>query len=83
MLVSHLKNQDGYQAQQEGLAMNEKLIGAEPCYCEKVNRDIILAHFEEEFITGDENNPLTMIRLVECLSRGEISECSICLKNTK
>ena len=63
--------------------MNEKLIGAEPCYCEKVNRDIILAHFEEEFITGDENNPLTMIRLVECLSRGEISECSTCRKNTK
>ena len=60
--------------------MNEKLIGAEPIYCEKVNRDIILARFEDEFITGDHNNPVKMIRLVECLSRGEIAECSICKK---
>jgi hypothetical protein len=63
--------------------MNEKLVGAEPCYCEKVDRDIILAHFEDEYITGDKNNPVKMIELVECLSRGEISACSICLKNTK
>ena len=66
-----------------GVAMNEKLIGAEPIYCEKVNRDIILARFEDEFITGDHNNPVKMIRLVECLSRGEIAECSICKNNSK
>ena len=63
--------------------MNEKLIGAEPIYCEKVHRDIILARFEDEFITGDHSNPVKMIRLVECLSYGEISECSICQNKSK
>ena len=63
--------------------MNEKLIGAEPIYCEKVNRDIILARFEEEYITGDYSNPVKMVKLVECLSCGEISECSICQNNSK
>jgi len=63
--------------------MNEKLIGAEPYFCEKVNRDIVLAIFEDEFITGDISAPLKMIRLTECLSFGEVPDCSTCPKNTK
>ena len=63
--------------------MNEKLIGAEPYFCKKANRDIVVAIFEDEFITGDMNNPVKMIRLVECLSYGEFSDCKICPQNTK
>ena len=63
--------------------MNEKLIGAEPYFCEKVNRDIVLAIFEDEFITGDVNSPVKMVRLTECLSFGEIADCKTCPKNTK
>lgn len=63
--------------------MNEKLVGAEPYYCDKVKRDIVLAYFEEESITGDFNNPVKMIRLVECLSFGEVPDCATCKKKTK
>ena len=63
--------------------MNEKLIGAEPYYCEKANRDIVVAIFEEELITGGMNNPVKVVRLVECLSYGEFSDCNLCPKNTK
>ena len=63
--------------------MNEKLIGAEPYYCDKVKRDIVLAHFEDEFITGDFNMPVKMIRLTSCLSFGEVPDCSVCSINTK
>ncbi len=63
--------------------MNEKLIGAQPFFCDKVNRDIVLAIFEDEFITGNVNNPVTMLRLVECLSCGETPDCAVCTTNTK
>ena len=63
--------------------MNEKLIGAEPYYCEKATRDIVVAIFEDELITGDMDNPVKMVRLVESLSYGEFSDCEICPKNTK
>ena len=63
--------------------MNEKLIGAQPFFCEKVNRDIVLAIFEDEFITGNALNPVTMLRLVECLSYGETPDCAACTTNTK
>mgnify|MGYP003611400262 FL=1 len=63
--------------------MNEKLIGAQPFYCDKVSRDIVLAIFEDEYITGDSNQPVTMVRLTECLSYGEGIDCKTCATNTK
>ena len=63
--------------------MNERLIGAEPYFCEKVNRDIVLALFEEEFITGDIKAPIKMVRVAECMSYGETPDCKTCPKHTK
>ena len=63
--------------------MNEKLIGAQPFYCDKVSRDIVLSIFEDEYITGDSNQPVTMVRLTECLSYGEVVDCKTCATNTK
>ena len=62
--------------------MNGKLIGAEPCYCEKANRVIVVAIFEDEIITGESCNPVKIVRRKECFSFGETEDCSICPKKT-
>ena len=63
--------------------MNETLRGAQPFYSDKVSRDIVLALCEDEYITGDSNQPVTMVRLTECLSYGEVVDCKTCATNTK
>lgn len=63
--------------------MNEKLVSAQSFFCDKVNRDIVLAIFEDEFITGDSDLPVKMVRLVECLSYGEVADCETCPTHTK
>ena len=63
--------------------MNKKLIGAEPYFCEKCNKDVILEVFEDEIITDAKISPIKILQFTECLSFGSVPDCEHCRKTKK
>ena len=61
--------------------MNKKIIEAEPFFCEKTAKIVVLETFEDEKLSDDLDNPMKAFQFTECASCGVVPDCTFCPKN--